>query len=132
MYEADPGSSDLHGRIHLVDLESRADRVVRFNPPAVDESQLHFSPDGALGIMLEATNGAHLAIVDIATERIVRQVGPTFVGNETKASGFSPDGTLAFLAIDNREPVFIDLESGDVRTADDVYGTFGSWQRKAP
>jgi Tol biopolymer transport system component len=130
MYEADPGAVELHARVHLVDLETGADRVVRFDPVAVEESELHFSPDGKLGTIVEATDQAHFAIVDVATTRLVRRVGPAFAGNESKATGFSPDGTTAILAFENRAPFLIDVTTGEVRVAD-AAGSYGSWQRLA-
>ncbi|MFL5679988.1 MAG: hypothetical protein ACJ77B_05245 [Chloroflexota bacterium] len=131
MYESVAGSADPHARIHLINLGTGKDRVARFDPSAVEESELHFSPDGKTGTIVEAGTKATLAVVDIAKESVVRQIGPQFVGNEDKSTAFSPDGKTALLAFDGGHPDLIDIATGNVHVVDGFTGSYSSWQRLA-
>jgi Tol biopolymer transport system component len=131
MYESVAGAADPHARIHLVNLGTGKDRVARFDPGAVEESELRFSPDGTTGTIVEAGTKATLAVVDLASESLVRHIGPEFVGNEDKAVAFSPDGKTALLAFDGGHPNLIDIASGDVHIVDAFTGSYSSWQRLA-
>jgi hypothetical protein len=136
MYEVVSGEVPLRGRVHVVDVATEVDRLMRFDPAAVDESELHFSPDGRTGLIVtagaQANAQASVEIVDLVGAAPARLVGPAFAGDEGKAIGFSPDGTTIVLAFDNDRPNLIDVATGKVVTGPDVLERWDSWQRLAP
>lgn len=132
MYEAVPESVDTQARIHLVDLATGLDEVRRFDPTALDESELRFSPDGKTGAIVRSSGRASVMIVDVAGSTPGRSVGPLFAGREDKAIGFSPDGRSIVFALDNGRPNLIDVATGNVSTYPDIVDRWDSWQRLAP
>jgi Tol biopolymer transport system component len=131
MYEAVQGSSELHARIHLVDVATNADRVVRLDPSAIEESELRFSPDGKTGVILRADSRANFLVVRLDGTAPNLAIGPGFAGNEEKWTGFSPDGRMWFLAFKLGRPSFFDVATGKETTLE-AWGEFSSWQRLAP
>jgi DNA-binding beta-propeller fold protein YncE len=116
-----------------VDLATGVDTLMEFDPANEDESELRFSPDGTLGAILAAdAEGAYVQLVDLVGSAPPRRVGPSLVGNEPKTFGFSPDGTQVIYAIDNDEPLFIDVATGQVTTGPTKWNIYAGWQRLAP
>jgi hypothetical protein len=132
MYEAVPGKTGVHARVHLFDLDTGVDTVQTFDPANVDESELQWSPDGRLGLIVSAVDQAHVQLITFDGSAPIRTLGPPFRGDEEKAVGFSPDGRTVMFHFDNARPTFIDVATGDTRTADAVWGRVGGWQRLAP
>lgn len=133
MYEADDSADGSGAHVHIVDLATGVDTLMEFDPANEDESELRFSPDGTLGAILAAdAEGAYVQLVDLAGSTPPRRVGPDLAGNEPKAFGFSPDGTQVIYSIDNDEPLFIDVATGQVTTGPTKWNLYSGWQRLAP
>ena len=132
MYEAVAGSKDLHARVHLVDLDTGADAIRTFDPANLDESELQWSPDGRLGLIVSANGRARVQLVSLDGSAPIRTLGPDFRGDENKAIGFSPDGRSVIFHFDDTRPTFIDVATGEIRTADAAWGRVGGWQRLVP
>ena len=134
LYEADDSADVLVARVHVVDLATGVDTRMEFDPANRDESELRYSPDGRTGAILAAdTEGAYIQLLDLTGSTPPRRVvGPALAGNEPKAFGFSPDGTQVIFAIDNDEPLFIDVATARVTTGPDTWSVYSSWQRLAP
>jgi dipeptidyl aminopeptidase/acylaminoacyl peptidase len=131
MYEPTDGSPDLHARVHLFGVDTGVDTVQQFDPANVDESELQWSPDGTLGLIVSATTRAHVQVIAFDGSAPIRTLGPAFRGDEDKSVGWSPDGTSVILHFDNGRPSFIEGATGDIRTADGAWGRVGGWQRVA-
>jgi hypothetical protein len=133
MYETDDSADNWGAHVHVVDLATGVDTLMEFDPANEDESELRFSPDGTVGAILAAdAEGAYVQLVDLVGSAPPRRVGPALVGNEPKTFGFSPDGTQVIYAIDNDEPLFIDVATGQVTTGPTKWNIYAGWQRLAP
>ncbi len=131
--ETVPGSSAPRARIHLVDLVTREDRSMRFDPTASGEGQLRFSPDGRTAVIVLMNARVRLAVVDLDGKGSPRAVGSEYLGTEQLTTMFSPDGRTFVLAFEApRRPVFVDLASGAETTSKDTWNSYGSWQRRGP
>lgn len=132
-YEAVPESSDTQARIHLVDLATGMDRVMRFDTSAGGESQLGFSPDGRTAVIVRQDTRVQLLVASLDQATPVRPVGPTYTGREQLTTMFSPDGTKFVLAFETpQEPVLVDLATGTPTTLGGMWSSYASWQRLAP
>jgi Tol biopolymer transport system component len=131
-YEADDSADKWGAHVHVVGLATGDDTRMEFDPANEDESELRFSPDGTTGAILAAdADGAYVQLVDLTGSKPPRRVGPDLVGNEPKAFGFSPDGAQVIFSIDNDEPWFVDVATGEVTTGPDTWSVYSSWQRLA-
>ena len=133
MYEADDSADNWGAHVHVLDLATRVDTRMEFDPANEDESELRFTPDGTTGAIV-ASDGtdAFVQLVDLTGSAPPRRVGSTFVGNEPKAFEFSPDGTQLIFVFDNEEPIFVDVATGEVTTGPTKWSMYSSWQRLAP
>ena len=132
-YEPDTSADGVSAYIHLLDLDSGADRRVRFDPAAQDEAELHFSPDGRTAVIVRQTDLVHIVIVPVDGSNPGRVVGPPIPGDQNgRAIGFSPDGRQVVLHLDGEKPQFIDVASGNATVGPSTFGTIASWQRLAP
>jgi hypothetical protein len=132
-YEAVAESSDTQARIHLVDLATGVDRVVRFDPSAEGESQLRFSPDGRTAVIVRRDTGVRLMAVSLDGATAARLVGPTYTGREQLTTMFAPDATKFVLAFERpQEPVLVDLLTGASTPLGESWSGYSSWQRLAP
>jgi Tol biopolymer transport system component len=133
MYEADDSADNWGAHVHIVDLATGNDERMVFDPANEDESELRFSPDGTTGAIV-ASDGtdAFVQLVDLAGSAQPRRVGPAFAGNEPKAYEFSPDGKQLIFVLDNDEPMYVDVATGQLTTGPTKWGMYSSWQRLAP
>ncbi len=129
-------SPTLPGRIHQLDIVTKADRVLRFDPSAYGETGLVHSPDGSQ--VLLARNGTALGQIMIAPADASRPgilVGRPWNKNDDgngPAYGFSPDGTTVFVTFDGTVPQFFDAVTGAVRAGPSTPSNCCAWQRLAP
>ena len=129
-------SATLPGRIHQLDIATKVDRELRFDPSAYGEAGLLHSPDGSQ--VLLSRNGRRpagqtmIAPADASRPGIL--VGRRFDKDaEEPAFGFSPDGKTVFVTFTGEAPQFFDAATGAPRigpwtTSDECCG----WQRRAP
>ncbi len=128
-------SATLPGRIHRVDLATKVDRVLRFDPSAYGETGLLHSPDGSQ-VLLSHNDGetGQTMIAPADASRPGIPVGRPFDKNtEEPTDGFSPDGKTVFVTLAGEAPQFFDAATGAPRTgpwttSDECCG----WQRLAP
>jgi len=127
-------SPTLPGRIHQLDIVTKADRVLRFDPSAYGETGLVHSPDGSQ--VLLSRNGTAFAQIMIAPADASRPgiaVGRQFDKNaDPPIYGFSPDGKTVFVTSDGATPKFYDAVTGAVRAGPSTPSNCCTWQRLAP
>jgi hypothetical protein len=127
-------SPTLPGRIHQLDIATKDDRVLRFDPSAYGETNLVHSPDGSQ--VLLSRNGTAFAQIMIAPADASRPgifVGRQFDKNtDTPIYGFSPDGKAVFVTSDGATPKFYDAVTGAVRAGPSTPSNCCTWQRLAP
>jgi hypothetical protein len=128
-------SATLPGRIHQVDIATKVDRELRFDPSAYGEGGLVHSPDGSqvlLGRNGEALGQTMIAPADASRPGIL--VGRQFDKNgEGPAFGFSPDGKTVFVSFAGEAPQFFDAATGAPRTGPSTKSEeCCGWQRLAP
>ena len=127
------------GRIHQLDIATKVDRVLRFDPSAYGESGVLHSPDGSQVLLSRnersgATRGqVMIAPADASRPGIL--IGRPFDADadEGPASGFSPDGKTVFVTYPGEAPQFFDAATGAPRTGPWTQSVeCCSWQRLAP
>jgi hypothetical protein len=127
-------SATLPGRIHQLDIATKVDRELRFDPSAYGESGLLHSPDGSQ--VLLSRNGTALAQIMIAPADASRAgilVGrPWNKSADGPGYGFSPDGKTVFVTFAGEAPQFFDAATGAPRTGPSAKSECCSWQRLAP
>jgi Tol biopolymer transport system component len=132
-YEAVGESFEAQARIHLFDLATGQDRVMRFDPTADGESQLRFAPDGRSAVIVRHDSGVQLMIVSLDGASPARRVGPEYTGREQLTTLFSPDGTKYLLAFEApQQPILVDLGTGGSTPLRELSNSYASWQRLAP
>ncbi len=127
-------SATLPGRIHQLDIATKEDRVLRFDPSDYGESGLLHSPDGSL--VLLNRNGKTIGQTMIAPADASRPgilVGRAFDKNaDGPGYGFSPDGKTVFVTFSGEAPQFFDAETGAPRAGPTTQSECCTWQRLAP
>jgi hypothetical protein len=127
-------SATLPGRIHQLDIATKKDRELRFDPSSYGEVGLLHSPDGSQ--VLLARNGTAFGQTMIAPADASRPgilVGRQWNKNGDGAGyGFSPDGKTVFVAFAGEAPQFFDAATGAPRTGPSTKSECCSWQRLAP
>ena len=127
------------GRIHQVDIATKDDRELRFDPRAYGEAGLLHSPDGSLVLLSRnersgATRGQFMiAPADASRPGIL--IGRRFDTDSDSgpAFGFSPDGKTVFVTYPGEAPQFFDAATGAPRTGPWTKSAeCCSWQRLAP
>lgn len=132
-------SATTPGRIHQLDIATKVDRVLRFDPSAYGESGLLHSPDGSQVLLSRnersgATRG-QIMIAPADTSRPGILIGRRFDTNtaEGPGYGFSPDGKTVFVTYPGAAPQFFDGATGALRTGPwTKSAACCSWQRLAP
>lgn len=133
MYQTVEGQAEPRARVHLVDLDSGSDRTVVFDPKAIDESELRFSPDGRTGAIVSQLDQVRLVVVPLDGSSPGRPVGPLIpASSEARVINFSPDGRTLIFHVDGLRPQFIDVATGAVRMGALELGVWSAWQRLAP
>jgi len=129
-------STTLPGRIHQVDIVTKVDRELRFDPSAYGESGLLHSPDGS-EVLLSRNDAAGsaraqfmVAPADASHPGIL--VGRRFDSETNPAYGFSPDGKTVFVTYEGEAPQFFDAGTGAPRIGPSTRSQCCSWQRLAP
>jgi hypothetical protein len=127
-------SPTLPGRIHQLDIATKVDRVLRFDPSAYGETGLVHSPDGSQ-VLLSRNDMAYgqVVIAPADASRPGIPVGRRF-NNDTEEAlyGFSPDGKTVFVTSDGAAPQFFDAITGAVRAGPSTPSNCCTWQRVAP
>ena len=132
-------SATLPGRIHQLDLATKDDRVLRFDPSAYGEAGLLHSPDGSQVLLSRndrsgATRGQFMiAPADASRPGIL--IGRRFDADadQEPASGFSPDGKMVYVTYPGEAPQFFDAATGAPRAgAWTESAECCAWQRLAP
>jgi Tol biopolymer transport system component len=127
-------SATLPGRIHQLDIATKVDRVLRFDPSAYAEAGLLHSPDGSQVILDRndtALGQTMIAPADASRPGIL--VGRRFDKNaDAPTFGFSPDGKTVFVTFAGEAPQFFDAATGAPRTGPSTTSECCSWQRLAP
>ena len=120
-------------RIHVLDIDTGADRVRTFRPDGADESDPHLSPDGrqVLSTRWLPGNEFRLQVGPLDGSSPARLIGPTFGASGDTHAAFSPDGTQVALSLTGQTPVFIDLATGATTSGPTVF-SISNWQRTAP
>jgi hypothetical protein len=126
------------GRIHQLDIATKVDRVLRFDPSAYGEAGLLHSPDGSQVLLSRnerfgATRGQFMiAPADASRPGIL--IGRRFDTDtdEGPGYGFSPDGKTVFVTYPGEAPQFFDAATGAPRTGPSTRSECCSWQRLAP
>jgi len=132
-YEPDESSDGLGSHIHYLDLATRTDSRIVFDPTAEGETDLRFSPDGVnVVLQRESTSTAQLLITARDGTGTGRSVGPSFSVDVEPGYGFAPDGKSVFLLFSNSKPWFFDVASGTASRGADTIEDFAGYQRLAP
>jgi hypothetical protein len=132
-------SATLPGRIHQLDIATKGDRELRFDPSAYGESGLLHSPDGSQVLLSRnersgATRGQFMiAPADASRPGIL--IGRRFDtdNDPVPGYGFSPDGKTVFVTYPGEAPQFFDSATGAPRAGPWTKAAeCCSWQRLAP
>ena len=127
-------SATRPGRIHQLDITTKWDTELRFDPSDVGESGLVHSPDGSR--VLLNRNGTAMGQTMIAPADARRPgilVGRSFDKNgDGPGYGFSPDGETVFVTFAGEAPQFFDAATGAPRTGPSTKSECCGWQRRAP
>ena len=133
MYQLIQGQSQARARVHFVDLDTGQDRTVVFDPQAIDESELRFSPDGRTGAIVSQLDQVRLVVVPLDGSSPGRPIGPQIpASSDARVIAFSPDGQTLIFHMNGQRPQFIDVASGAVRMGAIELGAWSAWQRLAP
>jgi hypothetical protein len=132
-------SATLPGRIHQLDIATKVDRELRFDPSAYGEAGLLHSPDGSQALLSRnersgATRGQIMIAPADASRRGIL-IGRRFDADTDPgpASGFSPDGKTVFVTYPGEAPQFFDAATGGPRSGPWTNpAECCSWQRLAP
>jgi hypothetical protein len=127
------------GRIHQLDIATKDDRVLRFDPSAYGEASLLHSPDGSQVLLSRnersgATRG-QIMIAPADASRPGILIGHRFDADadQVPGFGFSPDGKTVFVTYPGEAPQFFDAVTGAARTGPWTKAAeCCSWQRLAP
>ena len=120
-------------RIHQLDIATKVDRELRFDPSAHGESGLLHSPDGSQVLLHRNDTAGQIMIAPADASRPGILVGRRFDPNtEEPAYGFSPDGKTVFVTYAGEVPQFFDAATGAPRTGPSTKSECCSWQRLAP
>jgi len=127
------------GRIHQLDITTKLDTELRFDPSDYGEGGLLHSPDGSQVVLARngTSSGPSLGQIMIAPADASRPgilVGRRFdKDTEEPVYGFSPDGKTVFVTFAGEAPYFFDAATGAPRTGPSTKSTeCCSWQRLAP
>jgi hypothetical protein len=128
-------SATKPGRIHQLDIATKVDRELRFDPSGYGEAGLLHSPDGSQVLLSRndtAAGQTMIAPADASRPGIL--VGRRFdKTTEEPAYGFSPDGKTVFVTLTGEAPQFFDAATGAPRTGPSTRSEeCCSWQRRAP
>jgi hypothetical protein len=127
-------SATRPGRIHQLDIATKWDTELRFDPSDYGEGGLLHSPDGSQ--VLLSRNGTAFGQTMIAPADASRP--GIFVGRQWNKNGdgpgygFSPDGKTVFVTFAGEAPQFFDAATGAPRTGPSTKSDCCSWQRRAP
>jgi hypothetical protein len=130
-------SATRPGRIHQLDITTKWDTELRFDPSDYGEGGLVHSPDGSQVLLSRnersgATRG-QIMIAPADASRPGILVGRRFdPDTEEPGYGFSPDGKIVFVTFDGATPQFFDAVTGAVRAGPSTPSICCSWQRRAP
>ncbi len=131
-------SATLPGRIHQLDIATKVDRELRFDPSAYGEAGLLHSPDGSQVLLSRnersgPTRGQFMIAPADASRRGIL-IGRRYDADADQGptSGFSPDGKTVFVAYPGEAPRFFDAATGAPRTGPSTTSECCSWQRLAP
>jgi hypothetical protein len=127
------------GRNHQLDITTKRDTELRFDPSDYGEGGLLHSPDGSLVLLSRneqsgATRG-QIMIAPADASRPGILIGRRFDTDTDPgpAYGFSPDGKTVFIAYPGEAPQFFDAATGAPRTGLSTKSVeCCSWQRLAP
>jgi Tol biopolymer transport system component len=131
-------SPTLPARIHQLDIATKDDRVLRFDPSAYGEGGLVHSPDGSQVLLgRNDRSGATRGQIMIAPADASRPgilVGRQYYKTSVEPTyGFSPDGKTVYITFANEAPRFFDAATGAPRTGlATTSAECCSWQRLAP
>ncbi len=132
-------SATRPGRIHQLDITTKRDTELRFDPSDYGEGGLLHSPDGSQVVLGRngTASGPALAQIMIAPADAKRPgmlVGRLYdKDTEEPAYGFSPDGKTVFVTFAGEAPQFFDAATGAPRTGPSTKSSeCCSWQRLAP
>jgi hypothetical protein len=132
-------SPTLPGRIHRLDMTTKRDTELRFDPSDYGEGGLSHSPDGSQ--VLLGRNGTafgpgagQIMIAPADAMRPGIPVGRLYdKDNEEAVYGFSPDGKTVFVTFAGEAPQFFDAATGAPRQGPSTKSVeCCSWQRLAP
>jgi hypothetical protein len=132
-------SATRPGRIHQLDITTKWDTELRFDPSDYGEAGLLHSPDGSQVLLSRnersgATRGQFMiAPADASRPGIL--IGRRFDADADSgpAYGFSPDGKTVFVTYPGEAPQFFDAATGAPRTGPWTKSAdCCSWQRLAP
>jgi Tol biopolymer transport system component len=118
-------------RIHRLDLETRGDEELRFDPTDLGEINAVHSPDGSKLVFHREDWRAQLMIAPSDASRQGVLIGPTFGLDSNVAYGWSPDGTKVFLRTFDGTPTFFDAETGQQVPGPATPSECCTWQRRA-
>ena len=132
-------SPTLPGRVHQLDLATKDDRVLRFDPSDYGEAGLVHSPDGSEVLLSRndrtgATRG-QIMIAPADASRPGILIGRRFDADADQGPeyGFSPDGKTVFVTYPGEAPQFFDAATGAPRTGPWTQSVeCCTWQRLAP
>ena len=122
-----------HGQIHVVDVETGADRQVAFDGTPADVRP-HWSPDGTKLVFERSSGGAFQLMIGSATGGPITSIGPT---RPDKTGGaevqFSPDGAsiVAFYNAD-KTSWLLDPAGGPGTELDYAAVSPSTWQPPTP
>lgn len=122
-----------HGQIHVMDVDSGADRVVAFAGTAAD-LRPHWSPDGTKLVFERTSGGTYQLMIGSVTGGPVTAIGPT---RPDKTGGaevqFSPDGAsiVAFYNAD-KTSWLLDPSGGPGTKLDYAAVSPSTWQPPTP
>lgn len=132
-WEDDDSPDGKGSHIHLLDIASGVDQRVTFDPTSGGETAMRYLPDYTHVILgREDASVGQLMVAPSDRSEPGRLIGPKFSVRSEVGWGISPDGATIFLVVNDAEPVFIDVATGEVKTGPDPLGACCGWQRRAP
>lgn len=132
-YDVDDSPNGATANVHLLDLDTLVDRIVRFGPDeTVDEAELRFAPAGNRAVIVGCPAGVcQLAVVTLDGSAPPKFLGPPLPGPQmSRVHGWSPDGQQIVLHLDGDKPMFIDPDTGAVTTGEARFDVLAGWQRR--
>jgi Tol biopolymer transport system component len=128
-WEPDESAGGNRSHIHLLDLTTGREERVTFDPTAIGETDLRFSPDSKHVVIQREDDLAQLLIGSVDRQGATLLVGPRFDVDVDPSYGFTPDGKSVFMAFPSEAPYLFDVATGAAHRGPTPIENFAGYQR---